>query len=460
MVSAAVSNNNFLKKFQFSSLTNWSARYLLENSFSYNEHFELVPIGDFLIRNKELVEIQDGIEYRRVTIKINNNGVLQRDTEKGENIGTKRQYIVRKGQFIMSKIDARNGAFGLVPPELDGAIVTNDFPSFHVDNQRINTHFLVLITTTKEFVRFAQSCSSGTTNRQRINIDLFLQQRIPLPSVKEQNRIVSDYLIKERKADKQENNAISLKEDIEDYLFTELGITKQKENRKGNQIQTTKFSDINRWSYDYISKFVEIESTYHGKYPLIPLKNFLLSFQYGLSEKAHVQPNGIPMLRMNNILDSELITDKLKYLSIELDSIKKKYLLNKGDLLFNRTNSKELVGKTAIFDLDGQFTFASYLIRVVLDKTKVDIRYINLLFNSSILQHQKDLTSRQITGQANINSKEMQEFIFPIPPLPVQIKIADKISGVKEEISKLLSDAQENRKQAILEFEKEIFQPN
>ncbi len=107
MVSTTVSNKNFLKKFQFSSLTNWSARYLLENAFSYNAHFELVPIGDFLVRNKELIEIRDEIEYRRVTIKINNNGVLQRDTEKGENIGTKRQYIVREGQFIRSKVAAK-----------------------------------------------------------------------------------------------------------------------------------------------------------------------------------------------------------------------------------------------------------------------------------------------------------------------------------------------------------------
>ena len=83
------------------------------------------------------------------------------------------------------------------------------------------------------------------------------------------------------------------------------------------------------------------------------------------------------MLRMNNINNSELDIDDLKYITIENEQ-KDKNLLNNGDLLFNRTNSKELVGKTAVFELDGDYTFASYLIRLKLDTEKANAHYITI----------------------------------------------------------------------------------
>ena len=171
-------SKTYLNHSSFSLLKNWSVQYLLKETFLYNENFNLFPIGKFLIKNRDKVLIENGKEYKRVTVKINNKGVILRNIEKGENIGTKQQYLIRSSQFIMSKIDARNGAFGLVPNNLNGAIVTNDFPVFNVDGKVINPEFLVLLTGTKEFVKFAQSCSSGTTNRQRININLFLKEFI------------------------------------------------------------------------------------------------------------------------------------------------------------------------------------------------------------------------------------------------------------------------------------------
>lgn len=172
---------------KFSNLYNWSVSHLLEETFSYNKSFPLVRIGKFLIKNNVQTIIKNGITYKRVTVKINNGGVIQRDTEIGDKIGTKRQFIVKEGQFIISKIDARNGAMGIIPKDLDGAIVTNDFPTFNVDTNSILPQFLLLITTTKKFIEFAQSCSSGTTNRQRIDINKFLQVKIPLPPLDDED---------------------------------------------------------------------------------------------------------------------------------------------------------------------------------------------------------------------------------------------------------------------------------
>jgi len=185
--------DTLLRFVEFANMSNWSVSALRDMNFNYSAQFPLLRIGDFLIRSRKIINIDDETIYKRVKVKINSNGVVLRDTEKGVNIGTKKQYLAKTGQFIVSKIDARNGAFGIIPDELNNAIVTNDFPLFDVDITKINPHFLPFVTTTKEFIKFAQSCSSGTTNRQRMDIDMFLEQKIPLPSLDEQQKLVGNY---------------------------------------------------------------------------------------------------------------------------------------------------------------------------------------------------------------------------------------------------------------------------
>ena len=448
----------YIQNTNFRLLESWSVQYLIESTFLYNPIYNLVKIGEFLKKSRNQILIENGKKYQRVTIKINNGGVIPRDVEQGENIGTKQQFIVSEGQFLMSKIDARNGAFGIVPKELEGAIVTNDFPAFEVNQKIINPEFLVLITTTKEFVKFAQSCSSGTTNRQRIDISSFLNVKIPLPSLEEQNQIVEAYNIKIAEAERLEAEAKRLEEGIEKYLFEVLGIDRIAKQEQKSSFQVTNFRSIERWAVDFISKLITTKKFLDGKFNAVTLGEIIDFFQYGLSEKSTKENVGVPMLRMNNIYNSELTTENLKYITID-DKTKEKYLLEKGDLLFNRTNSKELVGKTAVFDKDGEYVFASYIIRVKINLEKANVEYINLLFNSSLLQYQKDMVSRKILGQANINSKELQDFLFPLPDLSVQEEIVGTIKDIKVKIKQLRVASESNRKLAITEFESKIFMP-
>ena len=98
-------------------------------------------ISDFLIRIKNQIIIDDGIFYKRVTVSGNHNGVKQRDEIIGATIGTKKQFTIRGGDFILSKIDARNGAFGIIPLELDNAIITGNFWTYSVDTNIVDTEW-------------------------------------------------------------------------------------------------------------------------------------------------------------------------------------------------------------------------------------------------------------------------------------------------------------------------------
>ncbi|MCH7614750.1 MAG: restriction endonuclease subunit S [Nitrospinae bacterium] len=99
--------------------------------------------------------------------------------------------MVRENQFILSRIDARNGAFGLIPDSLDGAIVSNDFPVFNLDKAQIDPFFLNWMSKTNNFVDLCIAASEGTTNRVRLQEDRFLAIPIPLPPLPEQKRIVA-----------------------------------------------------------------------------------------------------------------------------------------------------------------------------------------------------------------------------------------------------------------------------
>ncbi|MBN8490586.1 MAG: restriction endonuclease subunit S [Burkholderiales bacterium] len=150
-----------------------------------------VALGELLRRSDEATVLDPAAEYHEVTIKLWGRGVVSRGKVRGGDVVSVRR-VVRANQLILSKIDARNGAIGLVPPELDGAIVSNDFPSFEFrDPERCDAAFMGWLVRSAPFVELCKAASEGTTNRVRIKEDRFLDQQIGLPPLSEQQAIVA-----------------------------------------------------------------------------------------------------------------------------------------------------------------------------------------------------------------------------------------------------------------------------
>lgn len=147
-----------------------------------------VPVGEVLRRVRTPAVIDPESTYRLVTIRMNHRGVTLRKEVLGKDLGSAR-WVVRAGQFVLSCIDARHGAFALVPPDLDGAIITNDFWALEVD-ARLIPAFFDYYAATEEFRAACGRASEGTTNRVRLKVDAFDRIRVPLPPLPEQERIV------------------------------------------------------------------------------------------------------------------------------------------------------------------------------------------------------------------------------------------------------------------------------
>lgn len=150
-----------------------------------------IALGELLRRSDEAATLDPAVEYHEVTIKLWGKGVVSRGKVRGGDVVSVRR-VVRANQLILSKIDARNGAIGLVPPELDGAIVSNDFPSFEFrDPKQCDAAFMGWLVRSAPFVELCKAASEGTTNRVRIKEDRFLDQQIGLPPLSEQLAIVA-----------------------------------------------------------------------------------------------------------------------------------------------------------------------------------------------------------------------------------------------------------------------------
>jgi len=152
-----------------------------------------VPFGAFLSRSHNWIEPQPDQIYRQVTARLWGRGLRLRGEVYGSQIAARRQVQVREDQFLLSRIDARHGAFGLVPTELDGALVSGDFPAFDVDSSQTHPRYLEWYSKTNGFVDLCRRASEGSTNRVRLKEEKLLAMEIPLPSIEEQRRMVARF---------------------------------------------------------------------------------------------------------------------------------------------------------------------------------------------------------------------------------------------------------------------------
>ena len=217
---------------------------------------------------------------------------------------------------------------------------------------------------------------------------------------------------------------------FKDYKKEKLSLPNKQEQRNivSKLISIDKLIELKKQQIIILNKLVsslfielfgsQVDNPYNFEKGII--KDVVNEVKYGTSSPAN--DNGIyPYLRMGNITyDGQLDLTNLKYITIndkELD----KYIVKKGDVLFNRTNSKELVGKTCVFNLDEPMIIAGYIIRVRTNN-RVIPEYLSAVLNSKYGKQTLFDMCKSIVGQANINAQELQKIKLLIPPIEIQLK--------------------------------------
>lgn len=189
---------------------------------------------------------------------------------------------------------------------------------------------------------------------------------------------------------------------------------------------------------DYIESLSELEAS------AATLGDVIIECKYGTSKKANTSEEGCPIIRMGNIQDGRLDTADIKHIDLPSKE-RKKYLLREGDILINRTNSLELVGKSAVFSsLPGDWVYASYLIRMRVDPDKALPHYVNAVINSRLGREYIYRTARRAIGMVNINAQEIKRMPLPLPSLDEQEKLIEKINESAPFVDELTAFFQED----------------
>ncbi len=169
------------------------------------------------------------------------------------------------------------------------------------------------------------------------------------------------------------------------------------------------------------------------------IEDLLSSANYGTSSKASEEKLQYPVLRMNNITyEGRWNFTSLKYMNLT-EKEEEKYLVEKGDILFNRTNSRELVGKTAVYYGHKPMAYAGYLVRARCNE-KATPEYISAFMNSKYTKQTLKSMCKSIVGMANINAKEFQKIKIPLAPKDSQLKFSEIMEKNNIFLSQLQSE--------------------
>lgn len=250
----------------------------------------------------------------------------------------------------------------------------------------------------------------GSAGQQRVPSDAVERLEIPLPSLPEQQRIAAlldraDHLRRTRRYAQQ------LSDSFLQAVFVKM------------------FGDLGKNSMQW-----EIET----------LSDIQTEFDYGTSAKCHTDEMGLPVLRIPNILHGYIDMEDLKYAELPKRE-KEKLLLRQGELIFVRTNGNaDYVGRCAVFNLERDCLFASYLIRAKLNLQKLDPVFAVSYLQSPSGRRGMFPFIRTTAGQSNIGTEGLGQIQVPLPPLSLQQKFA----RIVQQFERLRAQQREAERQA------------
>lgn len=303
-----------------------------------------------------------------------------------------------------------------------------------------------------------RTCTKDGTTVASINSDSLYAYEIPIPPVPHQECMVAKI---EELFTKLDSGAESLRTTetrldlyqlsaIKSAITGQLTETWRSENQPsvlGTDLVERAEEKTEKNKYKKQDKLNDIPEEYVFDVPpswgWTQVGDICKEIRYGSSEKADYEFEGVPLLRMGNIQNGKLDFDDLKYLPTDWE--REELMLMSGDVLFNRTNSAELVGKTALYkENHPRSTFASYLVRA---RTYSDIYNPALLvyFTNSVFgrQYINSVISQQV-GQANVNATKFASMPIPVPPIEEQNEIIGEIDHRLSILDEVANEVESN----------------
>lgn len=305
------------------------------------------------------------------------------------------------GDLLISRANTRElvGAPVLVQGDHPNLLLSDKILRLVPDTQQVDCRYLARALRSMSSRKHFESRAGGTSGSMtNITQDDIRTAPLPLPPLAEQRRI-ADVLDKADAVRRKRTEAIALTEQLLRSAFLEMF---------GDPVTNPK-----RWVVKSVSELCD-------------------SKQYGTAEKANSERRGIPVLRMNNITyTGDIDLTDLKWVELS-EREASKLDLREGDVLFNRVNSHELVGKTAAWHGDGCFTFAGYLIRLRFHQHDATGDYVAAAMNMPSMKRVLMVMAKPSINMANISGSDLERVRIPVPPIEAQRRFDTVRRGVHD----------------------------
>lgn len=378
--------------------------------------------GKRIPKGTSLLKENTGYKYIRVT-DMKNGTVLNDDIHYiSKDIYNKiSNYTISKNDIYIT-CAGTIGRVGIIPVEFDGANLTENADKIII--KHINKYLLVKVLSS--YIVQKQIQEVITTGCQpKLAIKKIEQLKIPLPPINEQQRIVN----------------------IIESLFTKLDRAKELIENTLAQFEQNKMAILHKaFTGELTAKWRKENNIDLSSWQEKTIDELCTSLKYGTSKKSN--PEGsVVVLRMGNLQNGEIDWSNLMYTD-DKDDIEK-YLLKKGDVLFNRTNSPELVGKTSIYRGEYPAIYAGYLIKLDYGKDIIG-EYLNYMMNSTKAKHYCYTVKTDGVSQSNINAKKIGAFEIPVPTIEEQQEIVNILDNLLAKYNKIKNLEQQLEKIELL----------
>ena len=390
--------------------------------------------------------------------KVKEGGFLSEDsiiTTEGKNIDKSSVQFAKEGDILIARLgpSLSNEKILIAPKTKNELVVSGEFIILRPKN--IEPEIIVSILKTNKYLRYILSKGrGGTPSRLRINRDDFLELDFPKIDKNMSVRIFNLIDGLKNRIKSKEAEAQKLLDSINDYVLDELGIKlPELEDKMIFVVNSDDVKGRRIDAYYYQPKFEEIEKAIKkGKYEVRELREFIIKIHYGASVKNEYVDEGIPLLRIMNLKPNNLDLRDIVKLPESMRKDLGNAFVKEGDLLISRSGT---VGMVSVVPKEAEgFAFGSFMIKFCLNE-KLNKNYISAWLNTKL---QKLLTEREKIGaiQGNITIETIENFKIPLPPLPIQNKIAGEVKIRMQKAEQLQKEAKEELEKAKQEVERII----
>ena len=365
---------------------------MLDQVISNKANWTRVAFGDVVRLSKERAKDPEAEGYERVVgLEHIDPGDLRIRRWADIADGTTFTSVFKPGQVLFGKRRAYQRKVAVAD---FAGVCSGDIYVFEPSSDALMPELLPFICQTDAFFDHAVGTSAGSLS-PRTNWKSLADFEFLLPPIQEQARLVE---------------AVAAGLNAKDMLYQSL-LALQAVNAATIDERMRGTSCAVRTSHEKVGE-------YCLNWPLCPLGDLLKEAQYGLSEEAG-RSGRFPMLRMMNLVEGHVVENDIKYIDLTEKDFAK-YQLHQGDVLFNRTNSYDLVGRTGVYDLSGDHVFASYLVRLITDEGRLDPDYLCAYLNAPIGRRQVMSFATRGVSQTNVNASNLKRILLPLPPLVYQ----------------------------------------